>query len=334
MTVGLGYSLAGALIVLLVPGWWLLLMPCWHGLRQTLRLSHPFDDAIVQAWRGVTASLDELREVSQTWASRAMGQIEADAGDWLSRQWQQLTGKAPAGTTKTGGALSDFQILLKGGLPVYSQWDSTFRPRVESWTELQARERLHLVRDLCAWVDQPEVAPVLAAAGRRVGMEDVVTTKKSELHRRGLEGAGQLAHRGWYALYCGVVFQVVVLVGLSSLGFHRAMKPALWILVGLNAANVLFALREAWPVLHLTVRERRTLREIAERVGIPNPVRSAGRVLLLQVTAALFLGAFALRTAIVLDQDRVLPALRSTVKYLVWELPGEVLYDAIRYGAR
>jgi len=295
-------------------------VPCWRGFLQTFRLSHPLDEALELAVAQVTRVLDEIREAGGNVLTRSAAQVVEDAGSWLERQWDALWGEDDEAEADTSpGLLHDVVVLAKGGLPVYSRWNDHFKPRLEQWDDLVPRDRLHTIRDLLAWLDHPSVAPVIDAAGRRLGLGDqVLDRKRAEVRESALEEAHGLAHGFWYTLYCTVAFQILVVDALYAFHLRAALRPTLWAFTAINLINLALALREAWPWLSLFAQERHALAEIAERLGIKRPLLKASRILFAQFTAALFMAAFMARTALFFDQDRVLPWIYEGVSLLAW----------------
>lgn len=321
--------------MLFMPAWWLVAVPFWRGFLQTFHLTHPVDDAVREATERVTSVLEELRDTSRDVLGRVTKTVAKEAENWVLRSLERYFSNdkgtdesfaASVGIASEPAILDDVAVLATKGLPVYSHWTENLQPRLGAWPDLQAKERIHVIRDLMVWLENREVNQVVQAASRRMGLgHDFVDRKKSELREKAVEEVKGVASGFWYTLYCTVAFQILVVEALYALHFQAALKPVLWFFGAVNLVNLALVFWESWPYLGIYVSERRMLQEIAIRFGIQSPIKKAASVLLGQASAALFLTAFMARTALYFNQDRVLQGIHATVLGLIWEWPWAVI---------
>lgn len=332
-----GYLLGVVIIVviLFMPAWFLVAVPFWKGFLQTFHLTHPVDDAVRDATGRIAGVLEELRDASRDVLGRVTKTVAKEAENWVLRSLERYFSDdkgsdesfaASVGIASEPAILDDVAVLATKGLPVYGHWTENLQPRLGAWPDLQAKERIHVIRDLMVWLEDGDVNQVVQAASRRMGLgHDFVDRKKSELREKAVEEVKGVASGFWYTLYCTVAFQILVVEALYALHVQGTLKPVLWFFGAVNLLNLLLVIRESWPYLLFYIHERHIMQEIAIRFGIKSPIKKAASIFLGQASAAIFLVAFMTRAALIFGQDRVLPGIHATVMGLIWKWPWSVI---------
>jgi hypothetical protein len=166
--------------------------------------------------------------------------------------------------------------LLSRGVPIYREFQEKWAPMFEEVKALPTRQVILAVHGFWSWLRSAEVAPVLAAAGRRVGLgQDVLEERQEKIRHVLQDHAPSLAHGFWYGLYSVLACQFLILEAAYVLGRPR---PLFWVAAGLATFNIVrlaLFLRNLLPYWAV----RRELLEIASLAGVPSLPRYAGRLL-------------------------------------------------------
>ncbi len=261
--IGLGMMCILVPIFIVAPAWFALFLPAWFGLRQMLGRVDP----MAEAMEGVRTSLVDLFADIGVLA-------ETSKSDKLTKMGTRGILDVLAG--KGGQVVDDAVLLLARGMQTYREFQDRWAPKLEGVKTLPPRQVILAVHGFWTWLRSEEVAPVLAAAGRCMGLgHDVLKEREVRIKFVIQDHAPSLAHGFWYGLYSVIACQFLMLEAVYALGRPR---PLFWVAVGLAAFNIVrFALflRDIvpyWPV-------RQELLEIASLAGVPSLPRYAGRLL-------------------------------------------------------
>jgi len=250
-------------VIFIILGWFPIIQPAWFGLQQMLGRVDP----LAEAMAGVRSALSRLfRDI------RDLGEASnTDRMVILGRQGLEdlLLGKF-------GQVVQDVDLLIRRAPATYSEFQERWASQLKAINNDPAPQAIITIHGFWLWLRSAEVAAVVQAAGRRLGLgQNTLTARQLELQKVVMEHAPDLVHGFLYGLYSVMVCQFFLLEVVFAIGRPRIL---FWVALGLVTFNVVklgLFLRDAtqlWPV-------RNEVLEIAKLAGVPSLPRYAFRLL-------------------------------------------------------
>ncbi len=256
-------GLSWLILAYLAATWMIILKPAWFGLRQMLGRVDPLAEAMAgvrSALAKLFVDIKGLAEASNTDRLVALG----------SQSLEDLFGG------KAGQVVQDVDLLIRRAPATYRDFQERWAPQLQVINTDPAPKVIVTVHGFWLWLRSAEVASVVEAAGRRLGLgQDPLNARQGELQKVVNEHSPNLAHGFLYGLYSVVICQFLALEFAFASGDPKFL---FWVGVCLVAFNVvklgLFFYQAApfWPV-------RKEVQEIAELAGVSSLPRYAFELL-------------------------------------------------------
>ena len=162
--------------------WHVVLKPAWFGLNQLLGWVDPLSEAMAGIRVGLQGLFADLKILAKASTPELMVKVTAQTLEDLF-------------SGKTTEAAVDAAILISHGRTTYQTFQDQWAPHLEALDGYSAQKLVTVVHGFWCWLQEPVVASVLRAAGRRFALgEDAAEARRLKLKELLDQCAPSLAH--------------------------------------------------------------------------------------------------------------------------------------------